>query len=160
MQELITSNLLWTHGTYIIIAISIIAVLGLLFWRTAFWGALLFFCFSFYFFRNPERSCEQAINDQAVLICPADGMIVDVKYNTGNNLESYAQRVSIFLSLFDVHVQWTPMSGTIENIKYKPGDFTFAFLPKSSERNEHNDVVIHNQFGTIMVRQIAGTLAR
>ncbi len=160
MQEFITSNLLWTHGIYILMAIGIVALLGLLFWRTACWAALIFFCFSFYFFRNPVRVCKQALYDPTVLICPADGTVVDTLYDTNNNLEGFAQRVSIFLSPLDVHVQWAPTKGLIEDIKYVKGDFSFAFLPKSSLLNEHNDLIINNKFGTIKVRQIAGALAR
>lgn len=105
--------------------------------------------------------CPEALHDDAVLICPADGQVVDIQYDAHNGIDGYAQKVSIFLSPIDVHVQWVPIAGTIERIAHKPGTYSFAFLPKSSEFNERNDVVVRARNGqSIMVRQIAGTIAR
>lgn len=156
----ITSNLLWKEGVTILYVLAAIGLVGLLVYRPLFYAALAFFAFSFYFFRNPERVCTAAQSDPKVLVCPADGTVVDIQYAQGALLEGYAQKVSIFLSPFDVHVQWAPMAGLVQEINYKPGAFTFAFLPKSSALNEHNDLVIANEYGTILVRQIAGTIAR
>ncbi|MCX5922060.1 MAG: phosphatidylserine decarboxylase [Candidatus Dependentiae bacterium] len=161
MLTFITSNLLWTQGFYIAAVLIVCTVLGYFLFRPLLYVSLGLFLFSFYFFRNPERECLEAKRDASVLICPSDGVVVDVQFDKDNKLEGYAQKVSIFLSPIDVHVNWTPMAGTIQDIIYKTGTFSMAFLPKSSEFNERNDIVIADEQGkTILVRQIAGTVAR
>lgn len=122
-------------------------------------GSLLLF--SFYFFRNPIRRCSNPINNNT-LVCPSDGTVIDIQYNESGAFEgNYHYKISIFLSPFDVHVNWIPIAGTIEKITYYPGTFTPAFLPKSSHLNEHNDLVLKTNDGTsILIRQIAGTIAR
>jgi len=161
MLTFFSSNLLWSEGLYIFFGIVVIGLLGFIFFRPLLYITLIFFAFSLYFFRNPERVCVQALNDTATLICPADGTVVDIQYNRENGLEGYAQKISIYLSPIDVHVNWTPMAGVIEDVIYKPGTFAMAFLPKSSELNERNDIIIRNAQGdSILVRQIAGTIAR
>ena len=162
MIELITSNLLWSEGFYVAVAIGALAFVGFFLWRPLFYLAVALFIFSFYFFRNPERECLEAKSDASVLICPADGVVVDIQFASEQNpLDGYAQKVSIFLSPIDVHVNWTPMAGVIKDSVYKPGTFSLAFLPKASELNERHDIVIGNeQNKTIKVRQIAGTVAR
>ena len=102
--------------------------------------------------------CLPALSDENVIICPADGRVVDVQQGDFNG---YAQRVSIFLSPLDVHVQWAPFTGVAQDIIYKKGTFSMAFLPKSSELNERNDVVFVDEHQRlVVVRQIAGTIAR
>jgi phosphatidylserine decarboxylase len=161
MLNSITSNLLWSQGFYIILSLAISGLFGLLFFRPIFFISLLFFAFSFYFFRNPERVCAQALHDPSVIICPADGTVVDIQYKTTQDLEGYAQKVSIFLSPIDVHVNWVPAKACVEDVNYKPGEFVAAFLPKSSLLNEHNDLILRCENNkTILVRQIAGTVAR
>lgn len=162
MIDFLVSNLLWTQGFSVLIAILALAIIGWLFFRPILYLSLGFFLFSFYFFRNPERSCSGPLcASQSTLVCPADGKIVGIARNKNNGFDGYSQRVSIFLSPLDVHVQWTPMAGVVERIIYKPGEFAMAFLPKSSELNERNDLVLRNdQDRTILVRQIAGTIAR
>lgn len=90
------------------------------------------------------------------LLCPADGRVIAVdNYDD----EYFTQRVAIFLSPLDVHVQWMPMAGLVKAISYKKGAFTPAFLTKS-EHNEQNEVILSGSRGMIGVRQIAGVLAR
>lgn len=161
MIPLLESNLLWTEGRQIVAVLIALALGSLFFYRPLFWVTAALFFFSLYFFRNPERVCPQAINDPAVIICPADGKVVDVQVGAAHELEGFAKKVSIFLSPLDVHVTWAPIAGEVESITYRPGSFTLAFLPKSSELNERNDIRIKTQNGTtLMVRQIAGTVAR
>ncbi|MFC1842945.1 phosphatidylserine decarboxylase family protein [Candidatus Dependentiae bacterium] len=161
MFYMFKNNLLWTQGLPILLVLGAIAVFALLFFKPVIYVVLGLFIFSVYFFRNPQRVCKEALDNPAVLICPADGKVVDVVYDKDNGLDGYAQRVSIFLSPFDVHVNWAPMSGTVKEIKYKKGAFKVAFLPKSSQLNERNDLLILGQNGkTIKVRQIAGLVAR
>ena len=161
MFYMLKNNLLWTQGMPIVIVLVALAAFSLLFFKPLFYVVLAFFLFSVYFFRNPDRICKEALDDVSVLICPADGKVVDIVYDKDNNLEGYSQRVSIFLSAFDVHVNWAPISGAVKEVKYKKGAFKVAFLPKSSELNERNDLLILGQNGkTIKVRQIAGLVAR
>lgn len=148
---MILSNLLFTEGRVILAVIIGIALLGLFIHKSLLFIAIAAFLFSFYFFRNPERHCLEAEQDSSVLVCPADGRVVDIQPG----------KISIFLSPLDVHVNRVPCAGVIENITYKPGKFMMAFVPKSSELNERNDVTVVTPEGKkIIVRQIAGTIAR
>lgn len=157
MLKLITSNLLWAESLWMVLVIGALSIIGLLFSMPLFCISVITFLFCFYFFRNPERVCADALNDQQVIICPADGKIVDI----ANNVKGYSKKISIFLSPLDVHVNWTPIAGDIQKVQHVPGKFMMAFLPKSSELNEHNDVIIRSVDGNqILVRQIAGTVAR
>ncbi len=164
MIKTIFNNLLWSQGKTILSALAAQAILlALLSGFTsplvlAILGAVLIAetGFAFYFFRNPERISKYEKGE--TIISPADGRVV--AYEQVKNASNYAHKVSIFLSPLDVHVQWIPMSGIVEEVIYKPGKFTPAFLPKSSALNERVDVIISGQQGTILVRQIAGTIAR
>jgi phosphatidylserine decarboxylase len=160
MFHAISSNLLWTESPWIVAILLALGLIGLFIFKPLFYSALILFAFCFYFFRNPERMCPEALIDQNVLVCPADGKIVDISYDPNGGFKGYHYKVSIFLSPLDVHVNWTPLSGTIEKVEYVPGKFMMAFLPKSSELNEHNDIIINHGGKNILVRQIAGTVAR
>ncbi len=119
---------------------------------------LLLFCL--YFFRDPERV---PVADKNALIAPADGTVLDVKTVTENcYLQAPAQRISIFMSVFNVHVNRTPLSGTIDFIQYNPGKFINAFKEKASEDNENLLIGIRSKEGglKIAVRFIAGLIAR
>lgn len=158
MIMFVISNLLWTQGFSIALPIVGAMILGFFFSRSLLYAALPFLIFSLYFFRNPERVCLLAQQNENVLICPADGKVVAV--DQGDFGDGFSQRVAMYLSPLDVHVQWIPMSGMIEDIVYKRGQFSMAFLPKSSELNERNDLSIVNGDRRVRVRQIAGTIAR
>ena len=97
-----------------------------------------------------------------VIIAPADGKVVEIVHDEHAQLEEgFAYRVSIFLSPLDVHVQRTPIAGTIKKTEYRRGAFMVAYAPKSSNLNERNDIIIMSADGfTIKVRQIAGIVAR
>ncbi|KKP27257.1 MAG: Phosphatidylserine decarboxylase proenzyme [candidate division TM6 bacterium GW2011_GWF2_30_66] len=161
MLYILKNNLLWTQGLPIVLVLAAVAIFSIIFFRPLLVLVLLFFIFSVYFFRNPERVCNEAINDQSVLVCPSDGKVIAVEYDKDNGFEGYTQKVSVFLSAFDVHVNWVPTSGLVQEVKYRTGTFKFAFLPKSSEFNERNDLLLLCTNGkTIKVRQIAGMVAR
>lgn len=161
MFTFISSNLLWTESLWLVLIIVVIGLLGWFIARPITYLAVLAFIFCFYFFRNPDRVCPEALVDNSIIVCPADGKIVDVQFDPNNGFNGYAQKISIFLSPLNVHVNWTPVAGTVEKINYVRGQFMMAFLPKSSELNEHNDVIIKRADGqTVLVRQIAGTVAR
>ena len=161
MLAFFKTNLLWADGLPIAIVLGVLGVLAFIFFRPSFYVVLAVFFFSLWFFRNPDRVCRQALGDASILVCPADGKVVDIQYDAHKGLNGFSQRVAIFLSPLDVHVNWVPSAGTVKKITYKPGQFKMAFLPKSSELNERNDLLLHVPNGkTILVRQIAGTIAR
>ena len=116
----------------------------------------------YYFFRDPER---YPINDEDYLVSPADGVVLQVKETNGPkelNLENKTfTKVSVFMNVFDCHVNRTPCSGKVSQILYKPGKFFNASLDKASEDNERNYYKITNTKGEdIIVVQIAGLIAR
>lgn len=160
-MEFIINNLLWTEGLVVFIVASIGVGIGWRYSRMLLWVSILFLVFGIYFFRNPERACP-AVNDevhQNIVVAPADGKVVEI--TQGLRGSEYAQKLSIFLSLWDVHVNRAPVGGMVEDIRYSPGLFTLAFQTKSSEINERNDIVIRRYDGSsVMMRQIAGTIAR
>ena len=116
----------------------------------------------YYFFRDPDRI---SINDENYLVSPADGLVLQVEDLDGPkelNLEGKKfKKVSIFMNVFDCHVNRTPCSGKLAEIVYKPGKFLNASLDKASEDNERKYYKITNLNGeNIIVVQIAGLLAR
>ena len=117
----------------------------------------------YYFFRDPER---HSINDDTFLVSPADGLITNISDQTGPvelQLENKTYtKVSIFMNVFNCHVNRTPLSGTVEEINYKPGKFLNASLDKASEENERNYYKIKSSKSgeEIIIVQIAGLIAR
>ena len=116
----------------------------------------------YYFFRDPER---YPINDENYLVSPADGVVLQVKETNGPkelNLDNRTYtKISVFMNVFDCHVNRIPCSGKISQILYKPGKFFNASLDKASEDNERNYYKITNSTGEdIIVVQIAGLVAR
>ena len=116
----------------------------------------------YYFFRDPERVI---IGDDSYLVSPADGEIIKVEEVDGPKelgLENKKfKKISIFMNVFDCHVNRTPCSGIVEDILYKPGKFLNASLDKASEDNERNYYKIKDKHGNdIIVVQIAGLVAR
>ena len=116
----------------------------------------------FYFFRDPERF---SINDENYLVSPADGVVSQiVEINGPKELgldKKKFTRVSIFMNVFDCHVNRVPTSGKIDKIFYKPGSYLNASLDKASEENERNYVKMNNSNGDeLILVQIAGLIAR
>ena len=116
----------------------------------------------YYFFRDPERI---SIEDENYLTSPADGVVLQVLETNGPKelgLDNKKfKKISIFMNVFDCHVNRSPCSGTIEEVLYKPGKFINASLDKASEHNERNYYKIKNSSGDeIIVVQIAGLIAR
>jgi len=116
----------------------------------------------YYFFRDPERTI---IGDDSYLVSPADGEVIKVEEVDGPKelgLENKKfKKISIFMNVFDCHVNRTPCSGIVEDILYKPGKFLNASLDKASEDNERNYYKIKDKNGNdIVVVQIAGLVAR
>lgn len=120
-------------------------------------GIILFF-FICRFFRVPKRV---AVTEDGAIIAPADGTVVIIKeVFEGEYLKKNCMQVSIFMSVFNVHINWIPASGNIEYYKYHPGRYLVAFHPKSSEKNERTSIAVNTGSSTILFRQIAGLLAR
>ncbi len=117
----------------------------------------------YYFFRDPDR---YSINDNTFLVSPADGLITDISERSGPEelrLENITYtRVSVFMNVFNCHVNRTPAAGKIEEIYYKPGKFLNASLDKASEENERNYFKIKSNKNSeeIIIVQIAGLIAR
>jgi len=109
------------------------------------------FAFVAFFFRNPTRTIP---GDPGTIVSPADGKVVRVE-RVGN-----VTRMSIFLSLFNVHVNRSPIAGRIEAVDYRPGKFLVAFNDKASSDNERNIVMVSDGRITIVFMQIAGIVAR
>ena len=148
---------------YKFLAISIFITIFLYFFST-FLGviALILSIWVYYFFRDPERI---SINDENYLTSPADGevlMVHEVEGPKELGLENRKfTKISIFMNVFDCHVNRTPCEGKISEIFYKPGKFLNASLDKASEDNERNYYkIINNQGEEIIVVQIAGLIAR
>lgn len=121
-------------------------------------GGLVFVLF---FFRDPERAPPPDARANG-LLAPADGRVVEiVNEDEPLYLKGPAQRVSIFLSPLDVHVNRVPARGVIEYAKYRPGDYLVAWHPKASEKNERSEFGLRHPGGTkILFKQIAGAVAR
>lgn len=114
--------------------------------------------FVLWFFRDPDPSLP---SDADLVVAPGQGKIVaiqDVEEHTF--MAGPARKISIFLSVFDVHVQRAPVSGTVEFQAYNPGKYVAAWLEKASEDNEQASLGIATEKGRVLVRQIAGLIAR
>ena len=148
---------------YKFLAISILATFVVLLFSNFFGSILILITvWVYYFFRDPER---YSINDDKFLVSPADGLITDISERSGPvelRLENTTYtRVSIFMNVFNCHVNRTPISGKVEEIYYKPGKFLNASLDKASEENERNYFKIKTSSGEeIIIVQIAGLIAR
>ena len=146
---------------FLVIAVFITIVLMVF---SSFFGTigLLLTVWVYYFFRDPERVI---IEDDNYLVSPADGEVIKVEEVDGPKevgLENKKfKKISIFMNVFDCHVNRTPCAGTVEDILYKPGKFLNASFDKASEDNERNYYKIKDTSGNnIIVVQIAGLIAR
>ncbi|CAN5543812.1 phosphatidylserine decarboxylase family protein [soil metagenome] len=119
---------------------------------------LSLFLFIVSFFRIPKRKF--TINDSQV-ICPADGKVVVIEEITDKEyFHDKRIQVSVFMSPANVHVNRNPIAGKVKYSRYHKGKFLVAWNPKSSEENERHSIVLENSKGTILVKQIAGALAK
>jgi phosphatidylserine decarboxylase len=118
----------------------------------------IFFLFNFFFFRDPKRIIPKG--DQ-LIVSPGDGKVVQIeRVMEPEYFKSEVQRLSIFLSVFDVHVNRAPIAGKVDYFRYIPGKFLLAFKPMSSELNEQTVIGIQNGEKRILFKQIAGIIAR
>ena len=154
--------------------VAFLVVAALVFIIAAFWinkpwafyslfpGGILLLLFTVEFFRDPERHVpEQYQADESLIIAPCDGKVLEIK--TVKEKEFFGKevyQVSIFLSVFNQHVNRIPISGKVSYFRYNPGDYLVAFHPKSSELNEQTHIGIENPNGKVFFKQIVGILAR
>ena len=114
--------------------------------------------FVLWFFRDPEPKLPA---DEDLVVSPGQGKVVLIEdVEEGTFMAGPARKISIFLSVFDVHVQRAPVSGSVEHSVYKPGTYAVAWLEKASDDNEQSSLGIATQNGRVLVRQIAGLIAR
>lgn len=139
-------------GLYYALGLIVVGVL-LSYFLTPYAGlpfyALALFCL--YFFRDPERTPPPG----DVMVAPADGKVVAIR-----PLDAGEVRISIFLNIFNVHVNRTPIAGRIENIEYRRGKFLVASHEAASLENEQNTLVVEGNGTRVVCRQIAGLIAR
>jgi phosphatidylserine decarboxylase len=130
-------------------------------WISAILGIIIIL-FTLWFFRDPQRIIpSSAISDPSIIIAPADGKIVEIiEMEEKEFFNGKARQISIFLSPLDVHVNRSPVSGTVEFYRYMQGDYMVAWHPKASELNEQSRIGVQNEFGKVFFKQITGVLAR
>jgi len=146
-----------------IYALSLVAVGALLAWFTHGWlwpiAPVILAVFFLWFFRDPERAVPAG---EGVVVSPGDGLVTETA--SINTTAGPRQRISIFLSVFDVHVNRSPIGGVVSHVEYQKGKFLNAMNPASAERNEQNSVTIQGQGPDegfeVTFKQIAGLLAR
>lgn len=151
-----------TDGHKFLILTFLVALAGFLFWEPLGWFAAGIGIWIGYFFRDPDRVVPQCEN---LILSPADGQISSIEtVRPSPDLqlgEEERVRISVFLSIFDVHINRSPVSGKIKHSKYVKGAFLNAALEKASEENERQLFVIENKKGLeIGLVQIAGLIAR
>jgi len=143
-----------------IIPLAILILLSLYFnvtWLSVFFLALTLFVL--WFFRNPARTAPE---DEKAIVSPADGRVIKIEEVEGQEmLRERVQKVSIFMNIFNVHVNRAPCAGVVKEIVYRNGRFFSANLDKASALNERNSVLIETAHGErILTIQIAGIIAR
>ena len=147
-----------SDGYRFIIPLTILTVglaLSPLIWLAGVSGLLLLFVLNF--FRDPDRTIP---NEEGVIVSPGDGKIVKIIEEKDPMLDEPYRRVSIFLNVFNVHVQRIPVGGRIEQVKYNKGKFLNAASHKASLENEQNAMIIDTGKQKVLVKQIAGLIAR
>ena len=138
--------------------VGLLAAAGLLFWLASWPLALipaLLAVFFLWFFRDPERVIPSG---EGLIVSPGDGLVTEtIRLETPDGPR---QRISIFLSVFDVHVNRSPIAGTITAVRYQKGKYLNAMNPASADQNEQNIVTVRGNGVEVTFKQIAGLLAR
>jgi phosphatidylserine decarboxylase len=142
-----------------IYGLSLLAVAGVLWWATGTWWwsivPILLAVFFLWFFRDPKRNIPKG---EGLIVSPADGVVTETaRIETPGGGK---QRVSIFLNVFDVHVNRSPIAGEITSVRYQTGQFLNAMNQHCAERNEQNIVSVQGEGIEIVFKQIAGLIAR
>lgn len=120
--------------------------------------------FMFYFFRDPERDVPEG---EGIFVAPADGKVILISKVSGDSLPALIREgsrgymmISIFMSPLDVHVNRSPCDGVVESVLHTTGRFISAFKPEASTQNENIAMVLSTKYGRVLVRQVAGFIAR
>ncbi len=142
-------------GYYYGLAALAVALLLGWFWAPLSILPLLLGAFFLWFFRDPER---QITTEPGAIVSPADGKVTSVGQIDLNGRR--VNRISIFLNVFNVHVNRTPIGGVITNVEYRKGKFVNAMGDASSDQNEQNIVTVEGEGQTVIFKQIAGLIAR
>ena len=147
------------EGWPFILPLAAVTVLCFVFgWKNTGYVSLALALFVLFFFRDPERVAPEG---KGVIVSPADGKVIVIKdVYEPDYLKQDVKQVSIFLSVFNVHVNRAPIGGTIETVKYNPGKFHVASVDKASLDNEQTAMVIVDGKNKVLVKQIAGLIAR
>jgi phosphatidylserine decarboxylase len=135
------------------------------FFRESFWGSFILgvsavlFIFLISFFRKPDRTVTHS-SDHSIL-SPCDGKVVVIeKVIESEYLKEECIMVSVFMSPLNVHINWYPVNGNVLYSKYHPGKYLAAWNPKASTENERTSIALSFEHGRLMLRQVAGALAR
>jgi phosphatidylserine decarboxylase len=142
-------------GYYYGLAALVVALLLGWFWAPLAILPLLLGAFFLWFFRDPER---QITTEPGAIVSPADGKVTSVGQIDLNGRR--VNRISIFLNVFNVHVNRTPIGGTVTHVEYRKGKFVNAMGDASSDQNEQNIVTVESEGQTVIFKQIAGLIAR
>jgi phosphatidylserine decarboxylase len=118
---------------------------------------LLLGLFCLWFFRDPERHIP---NQPGAIVSPGDGKVTDVSVVAPDNAGTKRTRISIFLNVFNVHVNRSPIAGVVRDVRYQRGKFLNAMAPNSADENEQNIVTVEGEGRTVIFKQIAGLIAR
>ncbi len=142
-----------------IYGLTLLVVAGAVVWATHGWAwaliPVLLAAFFLWFFRDPERAIPDGVG---LIVSPGDGLVTEtVSIDTPGGPR---QRISIFLSVFDVHVNRSPIAGVLTSVRYQKGLYLNAMNPASAERNEQNVVTVQGSGYEVTFKQIAGLLAR
>ncbi|MGH7264104.1 MAG: phosphatidylserine decarboxylase family protein [Candidatus Rokuibacteriota bacterium] len=142
---------------FILVPLGLAALVAWLGWTKTALLPLVLAVFMAYFFRDPERTPPAV---PGAVLAPADGRVVDVRTDVHDPFVGPARQVSIFLSPLDVHVNRAAIEGRVVSVDYRPGAFLPAYRPEASARNEQTAVSLEGPSGRVVMRQIAGVLAR
>ena len=119
---------------------------------------IILILFILYFFRDPYREIKV---DEKTFVSPADGTVMDItEIYEDEFIKGKAKKITIFLSIFNVHINRCPISGKVAYTSYRPGKYLPAFKPHASEENERNTIGIENDITKALVHQITGLIAR
>lgn len=150
----------WEGIPFIIIGTGLTSILLILNWKFLATPLAVLTLLTIYFFRDPDRTL---VNEERAVLTPADGKVISIEKlgNGDNRLNAPAIKISIFMSIFNAHINRIPIRGKIAQLSYHPGKFFSANRDKASVHNEHNTVTLETDYRKrIVFVQIAGLIAR
>ncbi|MDE2058677.1 MAG: phosphatidylserine decarboxylase family protein [candidate division NC10 bacterium] len=142
---------------FILIPLSVAVILWVAGWHSGSVTTLVLAVLVALFFRDPPRDIPKG---EGLILSPADGTVVQVTRYIGSELREPATQISIFLSVLDVHINRAPFPAVVEEVKYRPGTFRLAWQSEASADNEQNLIALKAPEGRLLVKQIAGFIAR